>query len=720
MHIVGYSDRMSVRQGERISFHVSTTRSSYTARLVRLRHGDTNPRGPGFRQELLTSEADGRYVGGVHDIHSGSAVEFGGLDKLGARTEFELRLTVLPTTAKKADQVIASLRFERADLSIVLSAGKLGLSAMEHGGDRQITYLDADCTNLRWAALAVSYEASTGKIELRAGWPDSRASSCVTLRVRASASAIMDRISLGANLCEGGAAIDHCYNGKIAEVALWASDEARPEPERLQNVCDWSMGTDSAGDIVRDTGSFRLHGRTFNRPTRGVTGPRFDGTTISASCAPEQYNAIHFHDDDLDDARWPMAFSFQVPEDLASGAYAFWLVTDERDEDYLPFFVVPRAEGRRAAVAFLAPTLSYLAYANYNFQTSKLLGDLLPLRDMSLAVDEHTYISQARLRSTYDAHSDGTGVSFAALKRPQLLAFRPKSRWRARSSPHQFGFDLYIIDWLMELGIEFDVVTDFELHEDRAEALRPYRVVISGSHAEYWTDRMLSGLLSYQRAGGNFMYLSGNGLYWVTALNEDRDLVEIRRPAGTRAWTSWPGEGCMSLTDEPGGLWRDRGHAPNRYVGVGMTAQGFDRGCGYTRTPLSRDPAYDFVFAGVSDDIIGDIPALSLTWGAAGYEVDRADFNLGTPGDAAVLATARDFTDQYQLVIEECRAVTPFFGGRRHPDVRADMLIYTVPGGGSVFSVGSINWASCLSWNDYSNNVSKITENVLRKFAGLR
>ena len=34
-----------------------------------------------------------------------------------------------------------------------------------------------------------------------------------------------------------------------------------------------------------------------------------------------------------------------------------------------------------------------------------------------------------------------------------------------------------------------------------------------------------------------------------------------------------------------------------------------------------------------------------------------------------------------------------------------------------MFSVGSIAWMSCLSYNGYDNNVSRITENVLSRFA---
>jgi len=48
--------------------------------------------------------------------------------------------------------------------------------------------------------------------------------------------------------------------------------------------------------------------------------------------------------------------------------------------------------------------------------------------------------------------------------------------------------------------------------------------------------------------------------------------------------------------------------------------------------------------------------------------------------------------------------------------VRADMVFFETLNGGAVFSTGSIAWTASLSWNGYHNTVSRITENVLRRF----
>ena len=44
------------------------------------------------------------------------------------------------------------------------------------------------------------------------------------------------------------------------------------------------------------------------------------------------------------------------------------------------------------------------------------------------------------------------------------------------------------------------------------------------------------------------------------------------------------------------------------------------------------------------------------------------------------------------------------------------MAFFEGPEGGAVFSISSIAWCGSLSHDGYANNVSRITENVLRRF----
>ena len=71
LHLLGYSDRLSVAPGQTIRFMVSCDRPEYEARLVRLIHGDENPDGRGFKQVEVRSAFDGRYSGRFQPIRGG-------------------------------------------------------------------------------------------------------------------------------------------------------------------------------------------------------------------------------------------------------------------------------------------------------------------------------------------------------------------------------------------------------------------------------------------------------------------------------------------------------------------------------------------------------------------------------------------------------------------------------------------------------------------------
>ena len=57
MGIVGYADRLSVQPGETIRFMVSSQLAEYQAAIVRLIHGDPNPRGPGIKEAVIDTPA---------------------------------------------------------------------------------------------------------------------------------------------------------------------------------------------------------------------------------------------------------------------------------------------------------------------------------------------------------------------------------------------------------------------------------------------------------------------------------------------------------------------------------------------------------------------------------------------------------------------------------------------------------------------------------------
>jgi N,N-dimethylformamidase len=447
---------------------------------------------------------------------------------------------------------------------------------------------------------------------------------------------------------------------------------------------------------------------------RAVTGRNWTGEEVVFFRCPDQYNAIAFHDDDLEDARWEPAFTFEPPAEMRSGIYAARLVADGA-EDWVPFFVRPPRGTATASVAFLAPTMSYLAYANEH-TAAMVLADIAPFDMSEHYQPEDRYSMAIPLTGLYEHHTDDTGVCYSSWRRPNVT-MRPHYHTPAARSAHQLSADLHLVDWLEEKEIGYDVITDHDLHHEGRALLDPYRVVLTGTHPEYWSNEMLDALDAYLAAGGKLMYLGGNGLYWVTSVSPSRPhMIEVRRGRrGPRNWESEPGEDYHSTTGEHGGLWRDRGRAPQRIGGVGMTAQGFVDGVGYKRMPDSYLEEVAWIFDGVEGDEIGT-GGLVLN-APAGFEIDRLDHSLGTPANARLLASAQQFPADYQAVIEEVLSSDSKQSGDVSPRVRADVVYFEREGGGAVFATGSIAWCGALSQDDYGGAVSRVTENVLRRFA---
>ena len=726
--IVGYADRLRAQPGESVAFMVSSERPRYRADIVQLIHGDPNPNGPGIKETVIDTPANAEYAGRRQELPLGSYGIVPDHASLRLTGSFTFTAWIAPTSQRVGppDQRVgaeALLTKWQAGSNAsgyaigVDDGGRLALWLADGAGGVEALRADVALRpwipaipgpNQRpqgvatsWYFVAVSFDGGTGRVvftqEPQNDFPfdATRATAERTTAVRAIAT--NDEPVLLAAQRQASGRPGAFYNGKLDNPRLY---DRVLTPEELRAVkagkapadavANWDFSADIQSDLLTDRSAHRLNGRTVNLPMRAVTGHNWDSSLMDYTRAPEQYGAIYFHDDDLEDAKWDVGFSFRVPDTLPSGLYAARLRADTF-EDYVPFVVRPRKGApTRARIALLIPTFSYLAYAG-------------------------TGTSAFRPLSLYSRHSDGSGVCYSSRLRP-ITNMRPKIE---TYNPWQFMADTHLVDWLHAKGFTVDFLTDEDLHGEGAAALAPYKVVMTATHPEYYSLQMLTGLREYLGNGGRLMYMGGNGFYWVTPMDPTGRYVEVRRRDGTEHWQGAPGEHHHSLTGEPGGLWRFRGMAPQQYFGVGFTAQGFDRNSPYKRLPGSFDPRAAFVFEGIGDnELIGNHPSLVLGFGAAGSELDRADFAIGTPPHTLVLASSFGHSDAYQHVVEQnntANGANP--GGTVNPMVRADMVYLEYPKGGAVFSTSAIAWCGSLSFNNYTNNVSRITENVLRRFA---
>ena len=719
MHrLAGYTNRWSAKPGETIQFMVSSAAAApFTMDVARLLCADPNPDGPGYREVAMPCSVDGQHPGQQQPATLGSYGHAAGLE-FDMANGVTLAATVWPT----------------------LPGERQGLLSLSGPGGQITLGLDAEGA----FAELTSRDGSTARVEVGATmlprrWYDVAASVGVDGRLTV---AQRPRHPLG-TIRDAGQATGHAaqpapgvydvhlavlpgrtghYNGKLEQPTVHqGSDLAaalaalRRAPDPAQLACwDFARGID--GDLATDIGAQTRHAKLHNLPTRAMTGANWTGAVHDWKAAPEQYAAIHFHDDDQGDLGWQPSITLRIPDDWPSGFYSAHIRNDA-GEDRIPFFVRPTRP--RCDTMLLVPTFTYQVYGCF---VRPGRGAEISERARSWgALTETPDMNRQFGLSTYNHHRDGSGVAIASMHRP-MLDTRPRQISLMDPSPGGSGTgricaDSYIVDWLDRIGVDCDVVTDHDLHAEGVAALAPYRVVIATQHPEYHSERMMQALEDFLGGGGRLMYLGGNGFYWRAEPSQAQPhALEVRRAeGGIRVWATEAGESYHAFGGGYGGLWRRIGRPSHRLVGNGFSVQGRHLGFPYRFTEAIREPRVAFMTAGLEigpDGVFGDSGLMG--GGAAGFELDSADTQWGTPPDALVVAKGVVIHPDYGPVNEDMLVI-------HHPKRQedwscADMVFFETSAGGAVFSVGSMTYVGSLPPGGYNNTLARLTTNVLQRF----
>jgi hypothetical protein len=237
---------------------------------------------------------------------------------------------------------------------------------------------------------------------------------------------------------------------------------------------------------------------------------------------------------------------------------------------------------------------------------------------------------------------------------------------------HLANAENYVLGWLERNAIGYDLYADTDLHHDPS-LLRQYSTLLINTHSEYWTEQMYAGLEDFLAAGGNLVYLSGNGLYWKAAIHGQQ--LEVRCDSGN-----------FSIVDESGGRWRDYGRPEARVLGVRYTRAGYRS----QYKPYRVLAPEHWVFGGTGvarGDLIGE---RGLNYGgASGLETDKIDPRHRPAG-----------------LVHLAKGANKGGGG-------ADMTYFTHAGGGGVFSVGSVTFGGSLAVDPV---LGAMLLNVFRRF----
>ncbi len=242
-----------------------------------------------------------------------------------------------------------------------------------------------------------------------------------------------------------------CFNGKI-------------EAPRIAGVAAWDFARRMATLEIEDSGPNGLHGKLVNLPTRAMKGASWTGEERDwKRCGPHR--------------------------------------------DVIPFFVRPQIGKPRGKVCYIASTFTYQVYSNFSRGVfdDPFRKRVAEWKAAANNPDDHKDYGL----STYNFHRDGSGVAYSSHLRP-LLTWRPdylSFNDAAGSGLRHLPADTHLTGWLDRMGIAYDVVTDHDLHEKGVEILASYKVVMTGTHPEYHTERTLDALQAYTETGGRLMYL---------------------------------------------------------------------------------------------------------------------------------------------------------------------------------------------------------------------
>ncbi len=724
--LLAYADRQTVRAGEEINFKVSCSGvETYALDIVRLLSPDLGdgPDVPTYSATELGTPVCGDHPARHQPIHPGSYVHVpagaGGDDADG----FTVVLSVFPTLLAAGHQMLFGTYCNDTATGaglLVGPDGRLGFVSGD-GTVSEVVHSDVAVAESRWTCVAVSCDGAGGVTFHAGGHASHRLEDRGWVHEEhhgGPAAGLGDSpIRIGAEQTDGGWGVS-CFNGRIERPRLYghaldaaeikAIAERDPSAAADGALGDWDFSVGIGSEDVFDVAGNERHGTIVNMPTRGVGGSNWSGRTSDWRVAPEEYGAIHFHCDDISDACWETTQSLSVPEDWSSGCYAGRFRAGEA-EFWVPFAVRPAAGAPTSDVAFLLPTATYCAYANLKIRVTSPWNEMIHGR---LTVLDDTDLLMLRFGDigmcTYDSYRDGSTVVHSSMHRP-VTNFRPHGRM------YKFCQDLLIVAWLERTGIAYDVITDDDLDREGLDALAPYQVLVTSSHPEYTSTPMMDAVEGFVRRGGRAMNLGGNTYWHRIAYHPTRSgMTEVRRPDLPRIWRADAGQGHDTFTGEAAGTWVGLGRAPHTIGGVGFITQGFDACSYYRRTAAGRDPRVAFIFDGVDEEIIGDFGILQ--GGAAGYEIERVDAALGTPAHTLVLASSENHSNLYELMVASIGDVLPNTDPDAPEKIRADMVFFETPGGGAVFSTGSIAWSGSLGNFGYDNNVAAISNNVLRRF----
>jgi hypothetical protein len=281
----------------------------------------------------------------------------------------------------------------------------------------------------------------------------------------------------------------------------------------------------------------------------------------------------------------------------------------------------------------------------------------VPVNDVAVILPTNTYNAYNGWGGHSQYCSDLTGVRSLTFDRPS----REHDVLPTGLVEHTLYSDVLLLQALSRNGIAHDCYDDVDLHTS-GDWLAQYKVVILGSHPEYWTSTMRQHIVDYLAGGGHLVYTGGNGICEKIGYSSTLRTMLTRSSTGARVFFS------------------QQGLPPSQVLGVNYRSSGW-----FTFAPykvVSDHP----VLAGTGLAVGDPFGATGYNGGASGWEMDGFIGAAGEAPASAVIATGTN------------------------PAGGAEMVMFDTPSGGFVFSASSITFNGGLA---SSGAMSRLLVNVI-------
>jgi hypothetical protein len=184
-------------------------------------------------------------------------------------------------------------------------------------------------------------------------------------------------------------------------------------------------------------------------------------------------------------AKWPISYSWVVPDKWENGNYLALLRTTSGEYAYTyhPFIVRTRVPGSRSKVAFV---MNYNTRNAYNWWGGKSLYDSL------VPGDSHYAVAVSFLRPFQASYGRGNNYW---------------GQWEVSSQ-------------LITDGFNPEFITEWDISSNPA-ILRTYDVLVFAGHHEYISCNTYDALEAHHHRGGHLAFFSANDIYWQVRFEDN-------------------------------------------------------------------------------------------------------------------------------------------------------------------------------------------------------